>query len=79
MQTREYEITHKSISIIIMSKINFFLFCVIHTMTTNHYLTNINADKKLYYKYKFEFYVVRINRIHTQSIEQNALKRFIVW
>ena len=62
----------KSISIIIMSKINFFLFCVIHTMTTNHYLTNINADKKMYYKYKCEFYVVRINRIHTQSIQINA-------
>ena len=55
-----------------MSKINFFLCCVIPTMTTNHYLTNINADKKMYYKYKCEFYVVRINRIHTQSIQLNA-------
>ena len=55
-----------------MSKINFFLCCVIPTMTTNHYLTNINADKKMYYKYKCEFYVVRTNRIHTQSIQGNA-------
>ena len=73
MQTREYEITHEKYKHHhYVENQFFFLFCVIHTMTTNHYLTNINADKKLYYKYKFEFYVVRINRIHTQSIQLNA-------